>query len=101
LQHACPLDVPTVPSPKLSFITKDNNPTGVSLALGSTIHFGSMEFITDCLDHLSLPLEQDSGAMFVGMVHNGSPSLRSTLGESSDEDGATSGARGSLESPGP
>jgi hypothetical protein len=83
-----------VPSLKLSFITNDNNPIRVGLALGSTIHFGSLEFIDDHHHHLSLsPKEQDSGAKFVGTVHNGSPYLRTTLGESSDEDGATSGAR--------
>jgi hypothetical protein len=47
-------DVLMVPSPMLSFITNDDNPTGVGPALGSTIHFGSMEFITDCLGYLSL-----------------------------------------------
>jgi hypothetical protein len=95
-----------VPSPMLSFITNDNNPTSVGLAPGSTIHFGSLEFIVDHLGQISLsipppPQERDLGAMLVGMVHSGSPSLRTTLAESSDEDGATSSARGSLGSPGP
>jgi hypothetical protein len=39
--------------------------------------------------------------MFVGMVHRGLPSLHTTLEESSDEDGTTSGAGGSSGSPSP
>jgi hypothetical protein len=35
------------------------------------------------------------------MVHNGSPSLHTALEESSDEDSAVSGTRGSSGSPGP
>jgi hypothetical protein len=69
-----------VPSPKLLFIANGNNPTGVGLALSSTKHFSSLELITDCLGHLSLsPQEWDSGTIFIGMVHSGSPSLRTTL----------------------
>jgi hypothetical protein len=84
-----------VPSPKLSFITNDNNPTSVDLAPGSTIHFGGLEFIADRLAHLSLsPQKRDLGAMFIGMVHNGSPSLCTTLGEFSNEDSTTSGVEG-------
>jgi hypothetical protein len=54
LQRAFPLDVLMVPSPKLSFVANGNNPTSVGLALGNTIHFGSMEFTTDRLGRLSL-----------------------------------------------
>jgi hypothetical protein len=80
-----------IPSLKLSFITNDNNPTTVSLALGSTIRFSRREFTTDRLGHLSLsPQEWDSGAVFIGMVHNGSPSQCTTLEECNDEDGAAS-----------
>jgi hypothetical protein len=31
-------------SPKLSFVANDNNPTGVGLAPGETIHFDSLKF---------------------------------------------------------
>jgi hypothetical protein len=43
-----------VPSPELSFIANDNNPTNVNLASGSTIHFSSLKFIADRLGHPSL-----------------------------------------------
>jgi hypothetical protein len=54
LKCVFPLDVSMVPSLKLSFIAKNNNPTSVGLALGSTIHFSSLKFIADCLSRLSL-----------------------------------------------
>jgi hypothetical protein len=102
LQHAFPLDVPMVPSPKLSFITNNNNPTGVGLAPSSAIHFSSLENIVDHFGHLSLsPQERDSGAISIGMVHNGLPSLHATLGESSNEDDTASSTGGSLGSPYP
>jgi hypothetical protein len=84
-------------SPKLSFIDNGNNTTGVGLALGETICFGSMEFTADRLGRLSLsPEEGDSSAIFVGVVHSGSPSLHIVPEDSSDESGATSGAGGAL-----
>jgi hypothetical protein len=96
LQRAFSLNVLMVRALKLSFIANNNNPTGVGLALGSTIHFTRLEFIADCLRHLSLsPQEWDSSATFVGMVYSRSPTLGTTLEESSDEDGTTSGVRGS------
>jgi hypothetical protein len=45
------------------------------------------------------PQEWDSHATFIGMVHSGLPSLHTALKESSDKDGAASGAGGSSESP--
>jgi hypothetical protein len=42
LQHAFLLDVSMVPSLKLSFVANGNCLIGVGLALGSTIHFGSL-----------------------------------------------------------
>jgi hypothetical protein len=102
LQHAFPLEVPMVPSWKLSFVANGNNPTSVGLALGSTIHFDSLEFNVDCIGRLSLsPQEWDSSAIFIRMVHNASPCLHTTLEESSDEDGAASGVGGTLGFPNP
>jgi hypothetical protein len=43
-----------VTSSKLSFIANGNNSNGVVLTPGETIHFGSMEFITNRLGRLSL-----------------------------------------------
>jgi hypothetical protein len=80
----------------LSFIANDNNPTGIGLTPRETIRFGNLEFIIDRLGRLSLsPVEGDSGAIFVGMVHNGSPSLHTALKDSSEEGGTTSGIGGS------
>jgi hypothetical protein len=101
LQHAFPLDVSMVTSLKLSFVANGNNSTDVGLTLGKTIHFGSLEFTTDLLVRLCLsPEEGDLGAIFVRMVHSGSPSLCTTLKDSSD-DGATLGVGGSFGSPDP
>jgi hypothetical protein len=102
LQLAFPRDVSMVPSPKLPFGANGNNPTSVGLALCSTIHFGSVEFIVDCLGRLSLyPQEWDSSDIFVGMAHNTSPSLCTALEDSSNEDRATSGTGGSSRFPSP
>jgi hypothetical protein len=43
-----------VPSSKLSIVANGNNPAYVGLAPGSTIHFGSLELIANCLGRLSL-----------------------------------------------
>jgi hypothetical protein len=102
LQRAFALDVLMVTSPKLPFVANGNNSTGVGLTPGETIHFGSLEFIADLLGYPSLsPEEGDSGAIFIGMVHNGSPSLRTTLEEYSNEGGATLGTGGGSGSSGP
>jgi hypothetical protein len=86
-------------SPKLSFVANGSNPTDVDLAPDETICFSSLEFTTDSLCRLCLsPQEGDSGALFVWMGHSGSPSLYTTLEDSSDEGGATSGEAGSYRS---
>jgi hypothetical protein len=89
-------------SQKLSFIGNSSNPVGIGPASDETICFSGLEFTVDRLGHLSLPpKERGSCAIFIGMVHNGSPSLHITLEDSSDEDGTTLGAGGSSGSLGP
>jgi hypothetical protein len=79
LQHAFPLYVPMVTSPKLSFVANDNNLTDIGLALGETIHFSSLGFTANCLGHLSLPpYERDSSVIFIEMVHSGTPLLHNS-----------------------
>jgi hypothetical protein len=76
---------------KLTFVANGNNPTDVGLAPGKKIYFESLEFIIDRFDRLILsPEGEDSDAVFVGMVHNGWPSLYNTLKEFSDEGNTTS-----------
>jgi hypothetical protein len=100
LQCAFPLDVPMVYSPKLTFIANCNNPIGVGLAPGESICFGSLEFTIDRFGRLSLsPKEDDSSAVFIGMLHSGSPSWHTTFEDSSDEGGTTLGGEGSSGSP--
>jgi hypothetical protein len=89
LQCAFPRDVPMVTSMKLSFIAYNNNSTSTGFTLGETIHFGSLEFTTDRLGHLNLsPKQWDSRAIFIGMVHSGSPTLHTAFKDSSDEGSA-------------
>jgi hypothetical protein len=81
-----PLNILMVQSPKLTFIANDNNLTDVGFTLGETICFGSLEFTLNHFDNLSLsPDGIDSGTIFVGTVHSGSPSLHTILEESFDE----------------
>jgi hypothetical protein len=85
-----PLNVLMVYSSKPTFITSGNNPTGVGLTLGGSICFGSLKFTTDCFGNQSLsPKGNDAGAVFMGMVHRGSPYLHTTLKESFSEGDGT------------
>jgi hypothetical protein len=72
-------------SPKLTFIANHNNLTSIGLTPGETICFGSLEFTTNRFDRLSLfPEGDDSCAVFIGMMHSGSPYLHTVLKESSE-----------------
>jgi hypothetical protein len=84
-----------VHSLKHTVINGGNHQTGIGFALGETIHFGSLEFITDLFSNLSLsPEGNDSGSVFMGMVHNKSSSLHTIFEESTNEDDTTSSGRG-------
>jgi hypothetical protein len=85
---------------KTPIATDSSKLTGVKLAWGKTIHFRNLEFITDPFDNLSLSTEgNDSGAIFVGMAHSGSPSLHAILEESTGEDDLASSEAGSSSFP--
>jgi hypothetical protein len=87
-------------SPKPFFVANGNNPTSVGLALGKTIYFGNLEFTVDRFGRLSLsPKEDDSSAVFIGMLHSGSPSWHTAFEDSLDEGSTTLGGEGSSGSP--
>jgi hypothetical protein len=98
---ACfPLNVLMVHSSKLTFVANGNDLTDNGFTPGETICFGSLEFTIDRCENLSLsPDGNDSGVVFIGMVHNRSPSLHTVLKESSDEGKTASGGGGALDSP--
>jgi hypothetical protein len=91
LQRAFPLGVPMVLSPKLLRCTWQQPDrcwpcSGQNHLLLSPESFSQWGY---------------SGAVFVGTVHSGSPSLHTTHKDSSDEGDPTSGKGGSSGSPGP
>jgi hypothetical protein len=78
-----PLDVSMVHT---STLTDGERLTCGGFSLGKTIHFGSLEFITNCFDSPSLsPKGSDSGAIFMGTTRNRSPSLWAMIKDSVDE----------------
>jgi hypothetical protein len=82
---------------KLTFVANGNNPVNGGFTPVKPICFGSLEFTIDRFSNLSLsPKGEDSAAIFVGMVHSGSPSLHTILEESSHEGDAASGGEGSF-----
>jgi hypothetical protein len=71
-------------------VANGNNLTGIGLAPGKTIFFGSLEFTADCFGNLSLsPEGDDLGVVFVVVVHSRPLSLHTVLEESYDEGNAT------------
>jgi hypothetical protein len=82
-------------SSKLTFVANMNNLTCVGFAPSKAKCLGSLEFTTDCFGNPSLsPKGNDSGVIFMGMVHNRSPSRHTILEESYDEGHTTSGRGG-------
>jgi hypothetical protein len=81
-------------------ITDDSNFLGIKHTWGETIHFRNVEFIADRFDNLSLsPEGNDSGTIFMGMAHSGSPSLYDILQESTGEVDSASSKGGSSSFP--
>jgi hypothetical protein len=88
------LNISMVHSPKLVGGRGGKHQTGISFTLGETIHFGSLEFIAGHFGPMRLSSkENDSGIVFIGMVHNRSSSLHAILEDSIDE-GEIASSRG-------
>jgi hypothetical protein len=73
------------------------------ISLGETIHFGSLEFITDYFDGLSLsPRRDSSDAAFMGSTYCEPPSpLRAMIGDSTEELHTTLGGERGSDLPSP
>jgi hypothetical protein len=92
-----PLNVSILHSSTLVVIADGEHLTCGSFSLGKTVRLGSLEFIVDCFNSLSLsPKGNDSGVIFMGTAHSGSPSLRTILVDSTDEFYTTSSGEGSF-----
>jgi hypothetical protein len=75
LHRAFPLYVPMVPSSMLTVAADGERLMCGSFSLGENVHLGSFQFISDYFDGLSLsPRRGDSGAVFMGSTHRGTPS---------------------------
>jgi hypothetical protein len=84
-----------VHSSTLTVSTDGKHLTCGGFSLDKTTHFGSLEFITDCFNSLSLsPKGNGSGAIFVGMACSRSPSMHIILGDFVDEFYTTSNREG-------
>jgi hypothetical protein len=89
------LNILMVHSPKLTIVKGSNHHASIGFTLGKAIRFGSSKLIADRFSNLSLsPMGNDSSTVFMGMDHNGMPSLHTILEESFEEDDTTSSERG-------
>jgi hypothetical protein len=76
--------------PELAITADDIYLLGALLTQDEAIHFECLKFITDpSHDQGLLPEGNNSGAVFMGMAHSGSPSLHAILKESPSEDDST------------
>jgi hypothetical protein len=96
-----PLNILMVHSSTLIVVAANGkHQTGGGFTLDETIRFGSLKFITNHFGNLSLSDEEnDSVTVFMGMAHNGLPSLHNILEESADEGDTTSNRGGSSSFP--
>jgi hypothetical protein len=86
--------------PKLTIGTDSSNLFDIGLAWGETIRSEKPEFIADHFNYLSLsPKGDDSGIVFMGMAHSGSPSLYTIIEESTGKDDSASSQGGSSSFP--
>jgi hypothetical protein len=80
------MDVPMVHSSMLAVTTDGEYLMYGGFSLGDTVCFECLKFIVNCFSSLSLsPKGSDSGAIFMGTTHHGSPSLHAMIEDSSDE----------------
>jgi hypothetical protein len=92
-----PLNISMVHSSTLTVTIDDEHLTRGGFSLNEIVRFGSLEFIVNCFGSPSLsPNGSDSGTVFMGMTRNGSLSLRTILGASTDEFYMASSGEGSL-----
>jgi hypothetical protein len=94
LQCAFPLDVPMVSSSSLTIAVDGEHLTCGGFSIGKTIHFGSLEFSTNCFSGLSIsPRWNDSDAALMGSSCCGPPSLLWVMIEDSIEEFHTASSR--------
>jgi hypothetical protein len=92
-----PLNISMVHSSMIVITTDSEHLTCGGFSLGKTFRFGSLEFIADCFDSLSISLKgNNSCAVFVGMARSGLLSLRAILEDSPDEFYMASSGEGTL-----
>jgi hypothetical protein len=92
-----------VPSSALAVATGGEHLLSDGSSLGETIHFGSLEFITDHFDGLSLsPMGGSSDAIIMGSTRDGPPSSQQTMmGDFIEGSPTTSNGEGRIDLPPP